>query len=124
MVFPTRKARFITFLSYFNEKLLKKNLNTISPVDSSITPSLKDGWISGFTDGEGCFTCSLLSNSTSFRYRYILTQKWEANKCVFEHLLEKLKEYSFLGSITPHNANNVWELRVNGLKNCKPRRIE
>jgi len=29
MVFPTRKARFLTFLSFFNEKLLKKNLVTI-----------------------------------------------------------------------------------------------
>ena len=33
MVFPTRKARFLTFLSFFNEKLIKKNLNTISPLD-------------------------------------------------------------------------------------------
>ena len=29
MVFPTRKARFLTFLSFLNEKLLKKNLITI-----------------------------------------------------------------------------------------------
>jgi len=75
MVFPTRKARFLTFLGFFNERLLKKNINTITPLDISVLPTLKDAWLSGITDGEGCFTCSLLSNSTAFRYRYILTQK-------------------------------------------------
>ena len=43
MVFPTRKAKFLIFLSYFNEKLLKKNLITITPLDICVTPSLKDG---------------------------------------------------------------------------------
>jgi cytochrome c oxidase subunit 1 len=42
MVFPTRKARFLTFLSAFNEKLLKKNLISITPLDICVTPSLKD----------------------------------------------------------------------------------
>jgi LAGLIDADG endonuclease len=75
MVFPTRKARFLTFLSAFNEKLLKKNLITITPLDICLTPSLKDAWISGITDAEGCFTCSILANSSGYRFRYILTQK-------------------------------------------------
>jgi len=42
MVFPTRKARFLTFLSSFNEKLLKKNLTTIDALDICVTPSLND----------------------------------------------------------------------------------
>ena len=116
MIFPSKT---IQKPRKMHKKLLKKNLVTIKPLDNCVEPSLKDGWLSGISDGEGCFTCSLLSNSTSFRYRYILTQKWEANKCVFEHLLDKFKEYSILGSITPHNTNNLWELRVNGLQNCK-----
>ena len=119
MVFPTRKARFLTFLSLFNEKLLKKNLPTISPLDICVTPSLKDGWISGITDGEGSFTCSLLSNSSAYRFRYILTQKWEANKFVLEHILNIFKEYLVKGSVVPHSISNVWEIRVNGVKNCK-----
>lgn len=119
MVFPTRKARFLIFLAFFNERLIKQNLNTIILKDICIMPTLKDGWLSGITDGKGCFTCSLLSNSPNFKYRFILTHKWEANKYVFEHLLDKFKEYSILGSITPHNTNNLWELRVNGLQNCK-----
>jgi cytochrome c oxidase subunit 1 len=42
MVFPTRNARFLIFLSSFNERLLKKNLNTIVPINSCTIPSLKD----------------------------------------------------------------------------------
>jgi hypothetical protein len=131
MVFPTRKARFLIFLSLFNERLIKKNrpaspvdsfrnLNTITPSDTCLLPTLQDGWLSGITDGEGSFTCSLLSNSSAFRYRFILTQKWEANKYVFKHILNMFnKELITKGSVVPHHADNVWELRVNGLKNCK-----
>jgi len=119
MVFPTRKARFLTFLSSFNEKLLKKNIATIAPLDVCIIPSLKDGWLSGITDGEGSFTCSLLSKGPSYRFRYILTQKWNANKYVLNHLSAIFYEYRVKGAVVPHSASDVWELRVNGVKNCK-----
>ena len=119
MVFPTRKARFLTFLSFLNEKLLKKNLITITPLDFCVSPTLQDSWLSGITDGEGCFSCSMLSNSSGYRIRYILTQKWEANKIVFEHLIAILLKSSVQGSIQSHSVENVWELRVNGVKNCK-----
>ncbi len=119
MVFPTRKARFLTFLASFNERLIRKNLNTITPLDTCVIPTLEDGWLSGITDGEGSFTCSLLSNSSAFRYRFILTQKWEANKYVLEHILKILNKYLIEGSVVPHHVDNVWELRINGLKNCK-----
>jgi hypothetical protein len=118
MVFPTRKARFLTFLSSFNEKLLKKNLTTIDALDICVTPSLNDSWLSGITDGEGSFTCSLLSNSSAYRFRYILTQKWEANKYVLEHIMNIFNECLAKGCVVPHSAQNVWELRINGVKNC------
>ena len=119
MVFPTRKARFLTFLSYFNEKLLRKNLVTITPLDICVTPSLKDGWISGITDGLGCFSCSILSNSSGYRIRYILTQKWDVNKPILEHILNLFSLYLVQGTVEPYSANNIWEIRVNGVKNCK-----
>jgi LAGLIDADG endonuclease len=128
MVFPTRKARFLTFLSMFNEKLLKTNLNkfkwgleSIDIVNTFVLPSLSDGWIAGITDGEGSFTVSILSNSSAFRIRYILTQKWESNKYVLEHIMKLFnrKEGINTGSVVPHSAKDVWEYRINGLKNCK-----
>lgn len=48
----------------FNEKILtiwnKKfnNNNLILPLNFLINPSLKDVWLSGFVDGEGCFHLS------------------------------------------------------------------
>lgn len=60
-----------------------------------------------------------MSNSSGYRFRYILTQKWEANKLVLEHILNIFGEYKVQGSIVPHSVNNVWEIRVNGVKNCK-----
>ena len=122
MVFPTRYARFLTFLSSFNEKLLKINIPIIDPLFTCILPTLEDGWISGITDGEGSFTCSLLSNSLSYRFRFNLTQKWEANKPVLEHIINLFSQrtkYLYKRSVVPHSANNVWEIRINGVKNCK-----
>lgn len=39
--------------------------------------SLKDGWISGFTDAEGCFTTSIDYNKKNVSCRFILDQKEE-----------------------------------------------
>lgn len=123
MVFPARKARLLTFLSSFNKKLLmkllKKNIATITSLAVCIIPSLKYGRLLGITDGEGYFTCSLLSNSPSYRFRYILTQKWNANKYVLDHLSAILSEYRVKGAVVHHSTSDVWELRVNGVKNCE-----
>lgn len=119
MVFPTRNARFTTFLSSFNEKLIKSKVGMILPIYTCVLPTLKDGWISGITDGEGSFTCSILSNSIGYRFRYILTQKWDANKPVLEHITNIFNECLAKGSVVPHSVNNVWEIRINGVKNCK-----
>ena len=69
MVFPTRNARLLTFLSSFtfglpfarryapkgrHEKLIKSKVGMIVPVvHTCVLPTLKDGWISGITDGAG-----------------------------------------------------------------------
>lgn len=130
MVFPTRKASFLTFLTNFNEKLLKNNslkrlgerqeVTPLPLVDKCVLPSLKDGWISGITDGEGCFTCSILSNSNAYRFRFILTQKWEANKTILEYILKIFTDNLLSkGTVEAHSVEDVWELRVNGVKNCK-----
>jgi cytochrome c oxidase subunit 1 len=117
MVFPSRNARFLTFLSTFNENLLKQNLPIIIPKINTILPTLKDGWISGITDGEGCFTSSILSNSNAYRIRYILSQKWESNKYVLEYICTLFNQS--LTSVYPHSNKNVYELRVSGIKNIQ-----
>lgn len=124
MILPTRHIRFIQFLSRFNEYSIKYNkFNIIKPINETILPSLNDYWISGFTDAEGCFTCSILSNSdTDYRVRYILSQKWEANKYVLIHILDLFNYYynnnKPLGKVVPHSIENNLEIRINGYKNC------
>jgi hypothetical protein len=119
MVFPSRTARFHTFLSALNEKLLAKGTSIIYPLHNLVVPTLNDGWLCGITDGEGCFTCSILRARRTYRLRYILTQKWDLNKPVLDHIANLLLKVGCLAAVVPHSINNVWELRVNGVKNCK-----
>lgn len=144
MVLPSRHQRFIQFLSAFNEYIIKyanNKLNLILPLNYCILPTLNDYWLSGFTDAEGCFTCSILSNSNnSYRIRYILSQKWDINKPILEYILylfsynelcplirreSSFKEstglknkHKLIGSVTSHTISNFWEIRINGLNNC------
>lgn len=114
MVLPTRNARFLTFLSSFNEKLIKKNIIPINPITLTLLPSLTNGWLSGLVDGEGCFTVSFLANN-KFRITFLITQKWEANKYVFDLILSLFKCNGF---VIPRKDSDYWDLRINGLKNC------
>jgi hypothetical protein len=75
MVFFTRNLRFLSFLSAYNELAVRMKLNIIIPIMETVLPTLQDGWLAGFTDAVGCFTLSLLSNSTAYRFRFILSQK-------------------------------------------------
>jgi hypothetical protein len=48
-----------------------------------------------------------------------LTQKWDINKLVLIHILNLFTINKKIGSIEPHSAPNTWEVRINGVKNCK-----
>lgn len=115
MVLPTRSARFLTFLSSFNEKLLRKNLLPINPITVNVIPSLNDCWVLGFVDGEGCFTISFLSNTNGFRMSFLITQKWDVNKHVLDHILSL---FDCNGSVLSRKDSDYWDLKINGLKNC------
>lgn len=117
MVFPTRSARFLAFLTSFNEKLLKKNiLAPINPIMENVIPSLVDCWLLGLVDGEGCFSLTFLSNSNGFRLTFLITQKWEANKSALEQILSLFACHGFV--YCRNKKQDIWDLRVNGLKNC------
>jgi hypothetical protein len=75
MVFPTRNSKFLIFLSTYNALAIRMKLAIITPILDTILPSLKDSWLAGFTDAEGCFTVSLLANSNAYRFRFIIGQK-------------------------------------------------
>ena len=109
LVFPQKLNRFKIFLAAFNK------LPKIEPVrfmNTLQSPTFNDSWLCGFTDAEGCFTCSLLGNSTAYRFRFLLAQKGETNKIVLTHLT------SFIGgTVRSHFQPDVYELTVNGVRN-------
>lgn len=84
----SRKEQFKLWLNNFNLKY-KEN---ISYSDKNFKPSLNDAWLSGFTDAEGCFTCSVYDNKSNtaklVRLRYILSQKGNSEN--MDHLADIL----------------------------------
>ena len=117
MVFPTRNSRFLIFLSYLNDKRMKKKLCTISPLYNCVLPSLNDGWLSGISQAQGSFICKTLSKNNKNIFKFILSNKWEINKYVLEHIKTIFNTYNVKSNISFNNDCNRWELRVNGINN-------
>lgn len=122
IVLPTRNAKFICFLSAFNEKVLKKNLfSPIIPIYKTNFPTLSDYWLTGFCDAEGCFTSSFNNKTNKFTIRWVIVQKWEVNKFILEYIINLFTEVNkeCIGYVHPHSVINVWELSVHGVKHCQ-----
>ena len=71
----TRKAQFKLFVTAYN-KIYKQSIVHIH--DNNYKPDLSNSWLCGFTDAEGCFTCSIIDKPNDgglIRLRYILSQK-------------------------------------------------
>ena len=113
MVLFTRNSKFLMFLNAYNAIALRKNLETLTPIIDTVLPTLNDHWLAGFTDAEGCFSLSLLSNSLGYRLRFLLSQKWEINTSILRHISSLFN----VGVVTSHSSQNNWEYIVNGVKN-------
>lgn len=74
--------------------------------------TLKDNWIIGFIDAEGCFHVSFSKKSNSYSILFDLAQKGLDDK---ELILEKLAELFNVGKVYKHYHDNVWYYRINGL---------
>jgi len=118
MVLPTRQLVFEQFLAGVNTLLTsgKVLLSHIPYIVRPVLPTMSDAWLSGFTDAEGSFSVSFLSNSLhAYRIRYLLAQKWSANKPILLHIAAL---FGFGPNVVvPHHVTDVWELRINGAKN-------
>jgi hypothetical protein len=111
LVFPLKQVSFAIFLEAFNKrshaKLVEFKLSLVSP-------TLNDSWLSGFTDAEGCFSCSFLGYSSAYRIRFLLAQLGEINLPVLTHITNLIG-----GVVRPHFKAGVNELTVNGVRNMK-----
>lgn len=115
LVLPTRKIQFNKFIDAFNIWANKGNIK-LEPIvfkDNSIKPSLNNSWLAGFTDGEGCFTCSI-SDKKGFNFNFSIAQKGKENIIVLNHISLMFKA----GIISQHFVKNVYEYRIGGIKAC------
>ena len=111
IVLPSRKVQFNKFLSFYNIKPVSNIIPYIS--SGNLACTLDNTWLLGFTEAEGCFTISLLSNSNAFRVRFLLSQKGEINLPFLSNLILLFNT----GTIQGHSNKNNYSYIVSGLKN-------
>ena len=110
---PSRKKQFNLFLDAYMSK--NKNCNKVPILykNNKNFPSLSNLWLLGFTEAEGCFTISLLSNSLAFRTRFILSQKGDVNLPILSKCIELFKG----GNIEGHSKKDNYSYIITGIKN-------
>ena len=116
IILPSKQKSFEKFIKGFNSWVAKGRIRLDSVVlkNSSILPSLNNSWLAGFTDGEGCFTCSI-GEHKGFSYNFNISQKWYINIKVLDHLCILFNG----GILSRHSEDNTYEYRIGGVKNCK-----
>lgn len=71
-----KNCQFVKWVNAFNNAY-NTNINIIQRKNIF---TLKNAWLAGFTDAEGCFTCTIIKRSENYnqvQVRYILSQKDE-----------------------------------------------
>ena len=92
--------------------------NTISLINHPVSVTLQDGWISGFTDAEGCFNVSITSNprytlGQVINMRYLLDQKDSA-------ILHTIQNQFGFGKVTLRSeTKGVYRYTATGIKSMK-----
>lgn len=93
--------------------MMKKNENVIIYLTNKVLVSLHTAWQLGFTEAEGCFTISFLSNYVAFRTRYIISQKGAEHLPVFSR---KILLFG-VGVAEKHSQVDNFQYCASGLKN-------
>jgi Proton-conducting membrane transporter/NADH-Ubiquinone oxidoreductase (complex I), chain 5 N-terminus/LAGLIDADG endonuclease len=105
-------AQFKLFLQAFNLKYKTK----ITYIECNKKVTLYNAWLSGFTDAEGCFTCSAylskLTNKHIVTVRYIISQKddMEFSKYLAELIkgyITHIKNYNGYNTVVNHSKLNT-----------------
>jgi len=110
ILLPSRKTQFNLFLIAYNQK----NVPIDYIINNSII-SLDNPWLLGFTEAEGCFTISLLTNSLAYRTRFILTQKGDINVPILSSLILLFNT----GHLEAHSKKDNFSFIVPGLSNVE-----
>jgi len=111
LVLCKTKNQFERFVRFYNS--LITNDKPITLISCSVFPTLKDGWLSGFIDAEGCFSASLKRREDFIRgiaLTFSLKQKSEER--VFKHLKVLIG-----GSYSFNEKKKIGELKLEGISN-------
>lgn len=115
VVLPTRQKKLENFITGFNLWANKGSirLEVLYAKKNLIFPSLHNSWLAGFTDAEGCFTCSM-NEKKGFSYNYSVAQKGESNIIILNQLVKLFHG----GIVSNHYVKEVYEYRIAGVKLC------
>jgi len=115
VVLPTRQIKIENFILGFNLWADKGaiRLDPVIPIKNLILPNLNNSWLAGFTDAEGCFTCSI-GEKKGFSFNYSIAQKGESNLVILKELSVVFKA----GIVSSHHVKDVYEYRIAGVRNC------
>lgn len=115
IVIHTKFERFHLFLIALNRYLTKGRIKYPSinreACISKVKPTLQDGWLSGFTDSEGCFSASISSLNRSFKICFDIAQNDLLNKQVLDDIYSLFK----VGKVYKHSSPNAYNYRISGL---------
>ncbi len=90
-------------------------VNTILLINTAVSVTLQDAWLSGFTDAEGCFNVSITSNArytlgNVIKMRYLLDQKDGS-------ILHIIRDLFGFGKVTLRSkTNGVYRYTATGFK--------
>ena len=114
LVLPSRQIKLSNFIKGFNIWVNKGNIKLEQVIfkNNFILPTLNNSWLAGFTDGEGCFTCSI--NNKGYSFNFNIAQKWEMNVKILQEICLLFKA----GIVSKHSVENVYEYRIGGIKYC------
>ena len=99
-----KKEQLKLFIEKWNEKYPNQE---IIYKDLNYKPNLQDAWISGFTDGDGCFNISYILTKKRFYIRYLLSQKQD---------LREFIEIFGVGSIEYNKSNQCYTFVIKDME--------
>lgn len=114
IILPTRRKNLELFIKGFNSWQCKGKirLKSVEFMDNFVNVTLDNSWLAGFTDAEGCFSCSIKKKSYSINYS--IAQKGYSNIII----LNQIRSLFNSGKVNNHSVKDVYEYRINGTKQC------
>lgn len=95
--------------------------NTILFINTAISVTLQDAWLSGFTDAEGCFNVSITSNARYtlghvIKMRYLVDQKDNSILLIIQNLFGFGKVTLRSQTLSPRGGLGVYRYTATGFK--------